>query len=92
MGSGGLTGRRCNARRHIRSHRRSIPDGRRGGSRPKFCHDSTSVIGVGTDGFTEQVTAAVDSLTMGSSVGSGSRVVGRIVCEEEIEEEMVDYE
>ena len=53
---------------------------------------STLVIGVGTDRFTEQVTTAVDSLTMGGSVGSGSRAVGRIVREEEIEEEMVDYE
>ena len=53
---------------------------------------STSVIRVGTDRFTEQVTTAVDSLTMGGSVGSESRAVGRIVREEEIKEEMVDYE
>ena len=52
---------------------------------------STSVIGVGADRFTEQVTTAVDSLTMGGSVGSGSCAVGRIVRKEEIEEEMVDY-
>ena len=50
------------------------------------------MIGVGTDGFTEQVTMAVDSLMMGGSMGSGSRAVGRIVREEEIKEEMVDYE
>ena len=52
---------------------------------------SASVIRVGADGFTEQVTAAVDSLKMGGSVRSGSHAVGRILREEEIEEEMVDY-
>ena len=53
---------------------------------------STLVIGVVTDRFTEQVTTAVNGLTMGGSMGSGSCAVGRIVRKEEIEEEMVDYE
>ena len=53
---------------------------------------STSVIGVSTGRFMEQVTAAVDSLMMGGSMGSESCAVGWIVCEEETKEEMVDYE
>ena len=52
---------------------------------------STSVIGIGTDRFTDQVTAGVDSLTMSGTVGSGSHATGRVVCEEEIDEEIVDY-
>ena len=50
------------------------------------------MIGIGTDGFTDQVTAGVDGLTMSGAVGSGGHAAGKIVREEEIEEEMVDYE
>ena len=53
---------------------------------------SASVIGIGTDGFTDQVTAGVDSLTMNGAVGLGSHAVGREVRGEEIDEEIVDYE
>ena len=53
---------------------------------------SASVIGIGTDGFTDQVTAGVNSLTMSGAVGSGGHAAGRVVCGEENDEEIVDYE
>ena len=53
---------------------------------------SASVIWIGTDGFKDQVTTGVDGLTMSGTMGSGSHAAGRVVREEEIDEEIVDYE